>query len=91
MKSGSERFRALPWATLLQAAVIVGSRWEALSEGERARITGLLRDSGGRPGRLGARERKELRKLARKLDLTGMGRELLALARAQLARRKSRR
>ncbi len=83
--------KALPWAALLQAAVIVGSRWEALSEKERARITALVRETAARPGKLGARERKELRRLAGKLDLAGMSRELLALVRAQLARRKPRR
>ncbi len=71
--------------------MIVGSRWQALSEKERARITAMLRDSGGHPGRLGPRERKELRKLAGKLDLAGMSRELLALVRSQVARRKPRR
>jgi hypothetical protein len=42
-------------------------------------MTRLLRDSGGRPSNLSEKERKELRKLAGKLDLRGLGRELTAL------------
>jgi hypothetical protein len=90
-KPRGERLKALPWAALLRAAVVVGKRWRGLSEKERSRLTELLRESGGRVGRLSDKERKELRKLAGKLDLKGMGRELLPLARGRRARRKSRR
>jgi hypothetical protein len=83
--------KALPWAALLQAGVVVGKRWRSLSEKERARLTALLRESGGRPRNLGEKERRELRKLAGKLDLKGMGRELLPLARGRRAGRGSRR
>ena len=38
-----------------------------------------VRESRGRVGNLSAKERMELRKLVGKLDLKGMGRELLAL------------
>jgi hypothetical protein len=73
------RARALPWAAALQAVLVVGRRWKALSARDRDRLKGLLSESGGRVHRLTAKERKELRKLAGKLDLKGMGRELLAL------------
>jgi hypothetical protein len=73
------RAKALPWVGLLQAGVALGKRWKSLSEKDRARLTGLLRESGGRLGNLSSKERKELRKLAGKLDLKGMGRELLPL------------
>ncbi|MHB8532890.1 MAG: hypothetical protein ACYDC2_09235 [Solirubrobacteraceae bacterium] len=78
-KSRAERAKALPWAVALQAAVVVGRRWKALSARDRERIKDLLASSGGRPTRLSGKERKELRKLAGKLDLKGMGRDLLAL------------
>jgi hypothetical protein len=71
--------RALPWAVLLQAVVVVGKRWRSLSAGERQRLAGLLRESRGRVGSLSSKERKELSKLAGKLDLKGMGRELMSL------------
>lgn len=71
--------RAVPWMTLMQGAIIVGRRWAALSERERARLTQLLRRSRGRIRNLSVKERLELRKLAHKLDVKGMGRELAPL------------
>jgi hypothetical protein len=90
-KSGGERLKALPWAAVLQVTVAAGRRWKGLSEKERARLAQLTRDSRGRLGNLSTKERSELRKLAGKLDLKGMGRELLPLVRGGQAGRKSRR
>jgi len=66
---------------LARAGVVMGKRWTALSAKERARLASLVRGSRGRPRNLSARERNELRKLVRKLDLRGAGRELLPLLR----------
>jgi hypothetical protein len=87
-KSKLDRAKVLPWAMLLQAGVAFAKRWRSLSERDRARLTGLLRDSGGRLGNLSSKERKELRRLAGKLDLKGMGRELLPLLRGQRRRKR---
>jgi hypothetical protein len=73
------RLRALPWALLLRAVVVVGQRWTAVSAKDRARMARLVRASRGRPANLSSRERDELRRLLRKLDLQGAGRELLPL------------
>ncbi len=78
-QSKAERAKALPWAAALQVVVVLGRRWKSLSANERERLKGLLAASGGRLNRLSDKERKELRKLAGKLDLKGMGRDLLAL------------
>ncbi|HEY7836091.1 MAG TPA: hypothetical protein VIB59_01415 [Solirubrobacteraceae bacterium] len=75
----TQRLKAIPWATLLQGGVVVGSRWRRLSAKERERLRALVRRSRGRVDNLSVKERKELRKLAGKLDLKGMGKELLAL------------
>ncbi len=85
-----DRARALPWAAALQAVVIVGRRWKALSARDRQRVKDLLSESGGRIDNLTGKQRKELRKLASKLDLKGMGKELLALrgGRGRLGRRR---
>lgn len=83
--------KAVPWAALLQGTVIVGRRWAALSAKERARLTELMRESRGRVSNLSAKERLELRKLAHKLDIRGMGRELVALRGVKRARRRKRR
>jgi hypothetical protein len=87
-KSKLARANVLPWAALLQAGVAFNKRWRSLSEHDRARLLGLLRESGGRIGKLSAKERKELRKLAGKLDLKGMGRELLPLLRGRGRKRR---
>jgi hypothetical protein len=90
-KSKRERAKALPWVALLQGALVVGRQWRALSEKDRARIAGLARDSRGSWSNLSAKERAELRKLAGKLDLKGIAREMAGLARGGRARRKCRR
>jgi hypothetical protein len=79
---------ALPWTMLARGAMVVGKRWAALSGKERARLATLLRNSHGRSGNLSTRERAELRKLVRKLDLKGAGRELMPLLRGGGRRRK---
>jgi hypothetical protein len=71
--------KAVPWAALAQGTMIVGRRWAALSEKERARFAALVRRSRGRVRNLSTKERLELRKLAHKLDVRGMGRELAPL------------
>jgi hypothetical protein len=81
---------ALPWALVARAGVVVGQRWTSLSAKERARLASLVRGSRGRMGNLSSRERDELRKLVRKLDLKGAGRELLPLMRPGKRGRKRR-
>jgi len=81
------RVKALPWLALLQASVILGERWRALSDKDRARLTRLMRESRGRLGNLSVKERDELRRLVGKLDLKGAGPELTALVRNTYRRR----
>ena len=81
------RIRALPWAVLLRAGALIGERWTSLSESERARVRRLVAVSRGRPGKLSAKERGELRKLIGKLDLGGVGRELVPIVRGRRGRR----
>jgi hypothetical protein len=88
--SKANRLKALPWAAALQGAVAVNRHWRRLSEKERARARQLLKDSGGRIGSLSAKERAELRKLVGKLDLKGIGRELLPIARGKGKGRRGR-
>jgi hypothetical protein len=80
--------RALPWVAILQGGVAIGRRWRALSAKDRARLAHLLRDSRGSVGNLSVRQRLELRALVRKLDLRGLGGELLPLARGGQGRGK---
>jgi hypothetical protein len=85
----ASRLKALPWALLARAGMVVGERWTALSAKDRARLARLMRESRGRLGNLSERERNELRKLVRKLDLKGAGREMVPLLRG--GRRRKRR
>ena len=93
-KPGGSRLRrtagAVPWAVLARGGVIIGRRWSALSGRERERLAQLLRQSRGRVGNLSTRQRLELRKLTRKLDLKGMGRELMPLVRGGKRSRRRR-
>ncbi|HEV2979868.1 MAG TPA: hypothetical protein VGX51_00435 [Solirubrobacteraceae bacterium] len=87
-KSAARLKTAVPWTMLARLVMVLGTRWSALSGKERARLSALLRTSRGRVGNLNTRERAELRKLVRKLDLKGAGRELMPLFRAGGKRRK---
>jgi hypothetical protein len=87
----SERLKALPWVTALQAIVLVGRRWRSLSEKDRVRLGHLVRDSQGRVGNLSSKERAELRKLVGKLDLRGLAGDLAALVRGRGRGRRARR
>jgi len=93
VKSTGSRLKALPWAGLLQVGVAFGKRWRGLSDRDRARLAQLTRErlrvQHGRLGNLSAREREELRKLLRKLDMKGMSREMFTQLRGT-GRRKRR-
>jgi hypothetical protein len=90
-KSKLDRLQALPWVAIFQAGMAISRRWRALSAKDRARLTRLLRDSRGSVGNLSVRQRIELRSLVRKLDLRGLWRELLPLARRGGGRRRGKR
>jgi hypothetical protein len=84
-----DRAKALPWAAMLQGVFVVGRRWGRLTVNERERLRALLAESGGRLNSLSSKQRKELNKLAGKLDLKGMAGELMALR--AVTRRRGRR
>ena len=73
------RLKALPigWAILVGQAVLVARRhWGNLSPRSRARVRELIAKSKGRPGNLTARERSELLRIAREVDLRTLARDL---------------
>lgn len=73
--------RTIPWTVLLGMATVAREHWQGLTPGERAHLQGLLRKSKGRYANLTPRDRKDLRRLVGKLDVPGMGRDLLPHAR----------
>ena len=81
---------AVPWLTLARVAMVISRRWNALSAKERTQLAQLIGESRGRASNLSSKQRSELRKLARKLDLKGMGRELWPLLRGGKGGRRAR-
>lgn len=81
---------AVPWLVLVRGAMVISKRWNALSGKERARLVELVGESRGRTSNLSVKQRLELRKLAGKLDLKGMVRELASLWRGGRSGRRGR-
>ncbi len=88
--SKRERVKAIPWAVLFEAGVIVRGRWRSLPQRERTQLVLLARRSRGWPGNLSAGERAELRRLLVRLDMRDLAAELVALRRAATKSRKAR-
>ena len=78
---------AVPWLTIARVVMVVGRHWNALSSKERARLAQLVGESRGRSSNLSVKHRLELRRLAGKLDLKGLGRELVPLVYGSRKRR----
>jgi hypothetical protein len=87
-KATLERIKSLPWAAALQAGMVLRSRWKRLSQNDRDRLIRLMRGSRGRLSNLSGRERNELRRLVRKADLKGIGRDLFALRAVRRGRKR---
>ena len=62
--------------------VLTREHWDKLTPGERAHLAALLRKSRARPGNLTPGERRDVRRLAAKLDLPALGRNLAPVARS---------
>ena len=74
---GLSRIRAVPWLLVFEVARGVHSHvMDTLTPRERRRVTEIVRKSRGRPGNLTNAEREELRRLASKLDVKGLARDL---------------
>ncbi|MCW3011133.1 MAG: hypothetical protein JWO90_1537 [Solirubrobacterales bacterium] len=79
--------RGTPWLLVIQAALAARDHWSVLTPEERTDLARLLRATRGRPSNLTAREKAELRRLVGRLDLPGLGKDLLPLARKKRGRR----
>jgi hypothetical protein len=82
-----DRVKAIPWALLAEAAMLAHRRWSRLTPGERAHLIAVVRKSRGHPGNLTAADKRELRRLASKLDLAGVARDAAPLQRRWRDRR----
>lgn len=69
--------KGVSWMLVIQAALAARDHWGILTPSERTQLTRLLRQTRGRPANLSAREKQELRDLVGRLDLAGLGREMM--------------
>ena len=71
------RLRAIPWLLVFEVARGLHSHvMDTLSPAERRRVAEILRSSKGNPTNVTPREREELKRLAGKLDVKRLGRDL---------------
>ncbi len=80
--------KGAPWLLVIQAAMAARDRWALLTPSERTELQRLIRTTKGRPGNLTASEKRELKRLVGRLDLPGLGKDLLPLATKQRRRRR---
>ncbi len=72
------RMRALPWLMLFELARVTKSHIDDnLSGHDRRRVADILKSSKGDPRRLTPRERDDLRDIAKRLDLSKLGRDIV--------------
>ncbi|HET6508188.1 MAG TPA: hypothetical protein VFG42_15460 [Baekduia sp.] len=69
--------KAVPWMLMLQSAMILREHWTRLDEHDRHELSRIVRKSHGNPGNLSKRERGELLRIVRRLDLVTAGRKLM--------------
>ncbi len=73
--------RFAPVLMLAEAAWRLREHWKRLTPGERAHLTGLLKQSHGKPSNLTVKDKEDLRFLVSKLELLSLGRTMLPLGR----------
>jgi hypothetical protein len=77
--------KRVPWFVAAQAAMAARDRWTRLEPRERTELQRLLVQMRGRRKNLSTHDERELRRLVGKLDLPGLGRELLPIVRSHKA------
>jgi hypothetical protein len=82
------RVRAMPWVMVFELAVTLRKHWKRLDPKDRARLTELIRKSQGRPMRLTASERKDVRRLVAKLEPGSIARSVVPIGRRAVKSRK---
>jgi hypothetical protein len=78
------------WAlTVAEAIVATRRHWSGIDPATRRRLRELVTKSRGRPSNLTANERRELRTLVGRLNLTKLARDVAAVASPIRGRRRS--
>jgi hypothetical protein len=84
------RIRTMPWLMVLQLAMTLRKHWKLLEPAEQARLAELVKQSQGRPNRLSAIERREVRRLVAKLEPATIARTVVPLGRRATKLRRGR-
>ena len=80
----------MPWLMVLELAVTLRRHWKRLDPTERSRLAELVRKSQGRPNRLTATERADVRRLVAKLEPGQIARSVVPLGRRAASARRGR-
>ncbi|MGH2841546.1 MAG: hypothetical protein ACRDKY_12060 [Solirubrobacteraceae bacterium] len=82
------RVRAMPWVMVFELALTLRKHWKLLEPKERTRLTELVKKSQGRPARLSASERADVRRLVAKLEPRAIARSIVPIGRRAAKSRK---
>jgi hypothetical protein len=84
------RVRAMPWLMVFELAVTLRKHWQRLEPADRTRLAELVRKSQGRPNRLTAEERADMRRLVAKLEPGQIARSVVPIGRRAMKGRRGR-
>ncbi len=84
------RVRAMPWLMVFELAVTLRRHWRRLEPADRNRLAELVRKSQGRPNRLTAEERADMRRLVAKLEPGQIARSVVPIGRRAMKGRRGR-
>ena len=84
------RVRAMPWLMVFELAVTLRKHWRRLEPADRNRLAELVRKSQGRPNRLTAEERADMRSLVAKLEPGQIARSVMPIGRRAMKGRRGR-
>ncbi len=84
------RVRAMPWLMVFELAVTLRKHWRRLEPADRTRLAELVRKSQGRPNRLTAEERVDMRRLVAKLEPGQIARSVVPIGRRAIKGRRGR-
>lgn len=78
----------MPWVMVFELALTLRKHWKLLEPKERTRLTELVKKSQGRPARLSASERADVRRLVAKLEPRAIARSIVPIGRRAAKSRK---
>jgi hypothetical protein len=71
--------KVVPWMLLIEAAMVLRTHWSLLDEKDRGELSRIVKKSHGNPRNVTKRERSELARIVRRLDLITASRKLMPM------------